>query len=84
MSCQKIGCQEMSRFNISFSGVFKSNLKQQTIHNISKAIISSYNKLLLTEERKVTLITAEDKIEINDTMIAVKSNVPKNENGWFL
>jgi hypothetical protein len=66
MSCQEIRC-----YNISFSGVFKTNINQQTLINFSKAIISSDPKLLFTEEPQVTLTTAEDKTEITTLLSAL-------------
>jgi hypothetical protein len=68
---------KMSCFNISFSGLFKMNINQQTLINCPKLILSSYAKLLFTEVPQVSLIT----IGITDTVIDVKTNIPKDEKG---
>jgi hypothetical protein len=71
----------MNCFNISFYGAFRTNVNQQTLINNSKAIISSYVKLLSTELHQITLPTAERTTKIINTAIRIQSNVPNDENG---
>jgi hypothetical protein len=71
-------------FSISFSGPFKININQQTLINFSKPIISSYFRLLFTEAREVSFTRSEGTTEITNTIISVKSIVPKDENDWAI
>jgi hypothetical protein len=62
----------VSCLNISFSGLFKTNVNQQNLINFSKAIISSFAKMLVTELPQVSFTTAEGKTETTDTIISAK------------
>jgi uncharacterized membrane protein len=57
------------------------SINQHTLINFTKSILSYYAKLSFAEMLASSLIASEDKIEITDTIINVKSIIPKHVNG---
>jgi hypothetical protein len=72
-----------SKINISFTGIFKSDITESDMINFIKSFIFFQSSYLFESEPKSSIqINNEKVVDITDTIIPVKSLIPKNENSY--
>jgi hypothetical protein len=72
-----------STINITFAGTLKSDITENDVSNVLKSFIFFQTSYLFEHEPKSSFqVDNGDVIPLNDTIIPVKSLIPKNENRY--